>query len=45
MNTLFIKYIKKIGAFVNSKDITIYSYNPYLVINDVFSISEGRILS
>jgi hypothetical protein len=39
MNTLFIKYKKKAGVFVNPKDMTVYSYNPYLVINHVF----GRI--
>jgi hypothetical protein len=45
MNTLFIRFMKKVGAFVRPKDITMYSYNPYLVINDVFRMSEGRILS
>jgi hypothetical protein len=45
MNTLFIRYIKKAGAFVKPKDITVYSYNPYLVMNAVFGMSEGRILS
>ena len=45
MNTLFIRYIKKAGAFVKPKDITVNSYNPYLVMNAVFGISEGRILS
>jgi hypothetical protein len=45
MNTLFIKFIKKVGALVRSKDITVNSYNPYLVMNAVFRISEGQILS
>jgi hypothetical protein len=45
MNTLFIRYIKKAGAFVKPKDITMNSYNPYLVVNDVFGTSKGRILS
>jgi hypothetical protein len=29
MNTEFIKYVKWAGAFVNPKDITKYSNNPY----------------
>jgi hypothetical protein len=37
-NTLFIKGIKKAGAFVNPNDMTVYSYSPYLVINVVFGI-------
>jgi hypothetical protein len=45
MNTLFIKYIKKGGTFANPNDMTVYSYSPYLVINVVFGMSEGRILS
>jgi hypothetical protein len=45
MNTLFIKFMKKAGALVRPKDITVNSYNPYLVMNVVFGISEGRILS
>jgi hypothetical protein len=45
MNTLFIKYIKKGVAFVNPNDMTVYAYSPYLVINVVFGISEGQILS
>jgi hypothetical protein len=32
-------------AFVRPKDITVYSYSPYLVINVVFGMSKGRILS
>jgi hypothetical protein len=34
--------MKKAGAFFRLKDITVYSYNPYLVINVVFGMSEGR---
>jgi hypothetical protein len=45
MNTLFIKYMKKVGAFVSPNDMTMYSYSPYLVINAVFGMSEGWILS
>jgi hypothetical protein len=36
---------EKAGALVRPKDITVYSYNPYLVINVVFGMSEGWILS
>ena len=45
MNTLFIRFMKKAGAFVRPKDITVNSYNPYLVMNVVFGMSKGRILS
>ena len=45
MNTMFIIFMKKAGAFVRPKDITGNSYNPYLVVNVVFGMSEGRILS
>jgi hypothetical protein len=45
MNTLFIKYMKKAGAFVNLNDMTVNSYSPYLVINAVLGMFEGRILS
>jgi hypothetical protein len=31
MKTIFIRYLKYAGAFVKPKDITRYSYNPYLV--------------
>jgi hypothetical protein len=44
MNTLFIKFMKA-DAFVRPKDITVNSYNPYLVMNVVFGMSEGQILS
>jgi hypothetical protein len=39
MKTLFIKYIKFAGAFVNPKDMIRNSYNPYLEVNVVFGIS------
>jgi hypothetical protein len=45
MNTLFIRFMMKAGAFVRPKDITVNSCNPYLVIMVVFRMSEGRILS
>jgi hypothetical protein len=41
MNTKFIRYVKWAGAFVNPKDITRYSNNPYRVVNTVFGISLG----
>jgi predicted metal-dependent hydrolase len=34
MNTLFIRYMKKAKASVRPKEITAYSYNPYLVMSD-----------
>jgi hypothetical protein len=43
MNIVFIKYVKWAGAFVNLKDITKYSNNPYRVVNAVLGISSGRI--
>jgi hypothetical protein len=39
---LFIKYMKKAGAFVNPKDMTVYSYIPYLVMNVVFGMYEAE---
>jgi hypothetical protein len=33
------------GAFVKPNDIIVNSYSLYLVMNVVFDISEGRILS
>ena len=44
MKTVFIKNIKYAGAFVKPKDMTRYSYYPYLVENAVFGISCGLIL-
>jgi hypothetical protein len=35
INTEFIKYVKWAGAFVNPKDMTKYSNNPYRVVNAV----------
>jgi hypothetical protein len=43
MNTEFIKYVKWVGAFVNPKDITKYSNNPYRVVKAVLGMSSGRI--
>jgi hypothetical protein len=37
--------MKKAGTFVNLNDMTVYSYSPYLVMNAIFGMSEGRILS
>jgi hypothetical protein len=42
---LFIRFMKKAGAFIRPKDITVNSSNPYLVMNVVFGMSEGQILS
>jgi hypothetical protein len=39
----FMRYIKNVGAFVRPKDMTRYSYNPYLVEKVVFGISCGQI--
>jgi hypothetical protein len=44
MNTLFIKYMKKAGTFVKQKDMFMYSYSPYLVMNVIFGMFEGWIL-
>jgi hypothetical protein len=44
MNNEFIKYMKYAGALVNPKDITRYSYSPYLVEKVVFGISLAQIL-
>ena len=32
-------------ALVKPKDMTVYSYSPYLQVNAVFGISLGRILN
>jgi hypothetical protein len=34
-----MRYMKNAGAFVRQKDMTRYSYNPYLVEKVVFGIS------
>jgi hypothetical protein len=44
IKTVFIRYIKYAGVFVKPKDMTRYSYNPYLVEKAVFGISYGLIL-
>src|SRR4051812_32435564 len=36
---------KYAGALVNTNDITVYSYNPYLVVKAVFGISPSRIFN
>jgi hypothetical protein len=36
--------VKWVGAFVNPKDITKYSNNPYRVVKVVLGISSGQIL-
>jgi hypothetical protein len=41
INTEFIKYMKCAGALVKPKDITRYSYRPYLVEKVVFGTSSG----
>jgi hypothetical protein len=45
MNTLFIMVMKFDRAFVSPKDITVYSYRPYLVGKAVLGISCSRIFS
>ena len=44
IKTEFIRYMKKARALVRPKDITRYSYSPYLVEKVVFGISCGLIL-
>jgi negative regulator of sigma E activity len=44
MNTDFIKYMKYAGAFVRPKDMTRYSYRPYLVEKVVLGMSSSLIL-
>src|SRR4051812_28510771 len=38
INTLFIIFMKYAGALVNPNDITVYSYNPYLVVQALLQI-------
>src|SRR3954464_12358175 len=45
INTLFIIFMKYAGALVNPNDITVYSYNPYLVVKAVFGISPSQIFN
>jgi hypothetical protein len=45
MNTEFMRYIKYADAFVNSKDIRRYSYNPYLIEKAVLRISSSQIFN
>ena len=44
MKTEFMRYMKNTGALVRPKDITRYSYSPYLVEKVVFGISCDLIL-
>ena len=44
MKTEFMRYMKNAGALVRPKDMTRYSYIPYVVEKVVFGISCGRIL-
>ena len=44
-NTLFIIYMKYVGALVSPKDITVYSYNPYRVVKAVLGMSDEQILN
>ena len=44
IKTEFMRYIKNAGALVRPKDMTSYSYIPYLVEKAVFGISCGLIL-
>jgi hypothetical protein len=39
MKTEFMRYMKKAGALVRPKDMTRYSYSPYLVEKAVLGIS------
>jgi hypothetical protein len=46
LNKHLIHEIYEIGwGICQSKDITVYSYNPYRVRNAVFRISDSRIFS
>jgi hypothetical protein len=42
MKTLFIMYIKLVGALVCTNDITVNSYRPYLKTNVVFGMSHSQ---
>ena len=44
IKTEFIRYIKNAGALVRPKDMTRYSYSPYLVEKSIFGVSYGLIL-
>ena len=44
IKTEIMRYMKNAGALVRPKDMTRYSYNPYLVEKAVFDISYGQIL-
>ena len=44
IKTEFMRYMRNAGAFVGPKDMTRYSYSPYLVEKVMFGISCGWIL-
>jgi hypothetical protein len=41
IKTEFMRYMKNVGALVRPKDMTRYSYNPYLVEKAVFGMPCG----
>jgi len=43
MKTELMRYMKWVNAFVRPKDMTRYSYNPYLVEKAVLGTSSGQI--
>ena len=43
IKTEFMRYMKNVGALGRPKDMTRYSYSPYLVEKVVFGISYGLI--
>jgi hypothetical protein len=43
IKTKFMRHMKNAGAFVRPKDMTRYSYSPYIVEKAVFGISCGWI--
>ena len=45
LKTWFINLMKVLGALVKPNDITVYSYNPYLVVNAILGISVAQIFS
>jgi hypothetical protein len=44
IKTEFIRYMKYAGALLSPKDITRYSYSPYLVEKAIFGMSLDLIL-
>jgi hypothetical protein len=41
MKTEFMRYMKCVSALVNPKDMTRYSYRPYLIVKVVLGISSA----